>query len=126
MPPFAGRHPTKANGFMVYFGTGKYIEGPDIDAKPTGQTTQTFYGVWDENISNPSTTLGRTNLLKQEIVKPIFDSCKNIVLPNQLDTKASGRRGTMEAETKQRGMRDARPPVRVVAPWEEAPRPSPA
>lgn len=69
--PQVGRHPTKANGFMVYFGTGKYIEGPDIDAKPTGQTTQTFYGVWDENQIIPSPTRDRANLLKQEIVKEI-------------------------------------------------------
>ncbi len=69
--PQVGRHPTKAEGFMVYFGTGKYIEGPDIDAKPTGQTTQTFYGVWDENQSSPSTTFGRTNLLQQQILKEV-------------------------------------------------------
>jgi len=68
--PQVGRHPTKAEGFMVYFGTGKYFESGDND--PVNQTTnQTFYGVWDENQSNPSTTLGRTNLLQQKIVKEI-------------------------------------------------------
>jgi len=77
--PQVGRHPTKAEGFMVYFGTGKYFETGDND--PVNQTTnQTFYGVWDENQSNPSTTLGRTNLLQQKIVKEIrqgFDTDGN-------------------------------------------------
>ena len=67
--PQVGRHPTKANGFMVYFGTGKYFETGDNSQ--SGQTTQTFYGVWDENQSNPSTTLGRTNLLQQKILKEV-------------------------------------------------------
>lgn len=47
--PQVGLHPTglpKKKGVMLYFGTGKYIES--TDNTPTGQNTQTFYGVWDK------------------------------------------------------------------------------
>ena len=73
--PQVGRHPTKAEGFMVYFGTGQYIFDGDND--PMQQDTfQTFYGVWDENQSS-LTAFDRTKLLEQKIVKEIsqgFDS----------------------------------------------------
>ncbi|MGH9891720.1 MAG: pilus assembly protein, partial [bacterium] len=82
--PQVGRHPTKANGFMVYFGTGKYIEGPDIDAKPTGQTTQTFYGIWDENLSS-LTAFDRTKLLEQKIVKEISQGFDTSTPPDGTD-----------------------------------------
>lgn len=40
--PEVGEHPR--NGFMVYFGGGKYIEGTDV-----GDTTKrAIYGVWDQ------------------------------------------------------------------------------
>ena len=66
--PTIGRHPTSLAGYMVYFGTGKYLE--TTDATSAGSTTQTFYGVWDDinglsSIAAPST---RTNLLQQTVV----------------------------------------------------------
>ncbi|MGH8543454.1 MAG: pilus assembly protein [Gammaproteobacteria bacterium] len=81
--PQVGRHPTKANGFMVYFGTGKYFETGD--SSPLAQTTQTFYGVWDQNQSSPSTTLGRTNLLQQQIVKEISQGFDTSTPPDGTD-----------------------------------------
>lgn len=62
--PTVGRHPTQANSYMVYFGTGKYLETGDNSA--TSQTTQTFYGIWDKNLAT-LTTFTRTNLLAQQI-----------------------------------------------------------
>ncbi|MEE9598117.1 MAG: PilC/PilY family type IV pilus protein, partial [Acidiferrobacterales bacterium] len=44
-------HPTGENGFMVYFGTGKYLEAGDNAT--TGAPIQTFYGIWDEMGTNP-------------------------------------------------------------------------
>lgn len=44
--PMIGRHPEGLIGYMVYFGTGKYLETSDIS--PVGATPQTFYGVWDK------------------------------------------------------------------------------
>lgn len=65
--PQVGLHPT-GQGLMIYFGTGKYVESGDDS--PTGQTTQTFYGVWD----NGYPSFDRDHLLKQEIVTEITES----------------------------------------------------
>jgi len=48
---------------MVYFGTGKYLEASDTNA--SGETTQSFYGLWD----NGSVITNRTKLLAQTIVE---------------------------------------------------------
>src|SRR5262249_3273626 len=43
--PEVGAHPEKRDGFVVYFGTGKYLELGDTST--TG--VQTFYGIWDKH-----------------------------------------------------------------------------
>jgi len=64
--PTVTKHPDGSqDGFMVYFGTGKYLE--TTDNQSTGQVTQTFYGIWDKNQSS-LTAISKTNdLLQQEI-----------------------------------------------------------
>ncbi len=65
--PDVGLHPNGV-GFMVYVGTGKYIENGDNNA--TGEPTQTFYGIWDKN----ETTLlpfNRSHLRSQTIMQEI-------------------------------------------------------
>ncbi len=52
-------YPAK-RGFMVYFGTGQFLGAPDI----TTTSTQTFYGVWDNNWTLPVT---RADLVRQTI-----------------------------------------------------------
>jgi len=60
--PQVGRHPVGETGYIVYFGTGKYIE--TVDANTLGATPQTFYAVWDESgIATPT----RSNLLQQTV-----------------------------------------------------------
>ncbi len=55
---------------MVYFGTGKYFEVSDDIA--TGQTTQSFYGIWDQNQTNASVPVSRsTDLLQQTITQEV-------------------------------------------------------
>ncbi|MFM1895261.1 MAG: hypothetical protein RLZZ385_335 [Pseudomonadota bacterium] len=62
--PQATLHPDNLQGFMLYFGTGKYIEIDDNESY--FQDTQAFYGVWDKN--NPTlTAFTSANLLKQYI-----------------------------------------------------------
>ncbi len=73
----AGPHPsTKSGGafndggYMVYFGTGKYLESSDNSV--VGQQTQTLYGIWDPNLaSKPNYHSGgpRKKLLKQTILE---------------------------------------------------------
>ena len=55
-------------GFMVYFGTGKYMENADS----TSVAVQSFYGIWDKNDGSTHYTLGAgtglgANLLQQTI-----------------------------------------------------------
>jgi type IV pilus assembly protein PilY1 len=56
-------HPEGRFGFMLYFGTGKYIEPNDnaISAQPT----QAFYGIWDKDQA-PLTAFTSSKLMLQE------------------------------------------------------------
>ncbi|QBQ56273.1 pilus assembly protein [Nitrosococcus wardiae] len=68
--PQVDRHPKEIDTFMVYFGTGKYLE--TNDDSQTGQATQTFYGIWDKfNDNTKFISFTRSSLLQQEIVKEI-------------------------------------------------------
>ncbi len=63
--PTVNRHPK--GGFLVYFGTGKYLETED---KTAGSTQpQTFYAIWDkdEGTSDDIVT-SRSSLLQQSVV----------------------------------------------------------
>ncbi len=62
--PQASFHPDNLDGFMIYFGTGHYLETTDND--PAGNTTQAFYGIWDKNEAN-LTAFDSTDLLDQYI-----------------------------------------------------------
>lgn len=57
-------HPDGRDGFMVYFGTGQYLEIDDND--PVGQATQAFYGIWDKN-ENSLTAFSSSDLIVQTI-----------------------------------------------------------
>jgi len=58
--------PGQASGVMVYFGTGKYFEVGDNSA--VGQTTQTFYGIWDKNASVVRADLTQQTILHEVVV----------------------------------------------------------
>jgi len=63
-------HPT-GQGFIVSFGTGKYLEGTDV-TPASAFTTQTVYGIWDKNdntnISSQTTVPGRSVLMQQIVL----------------------------------------------------------
>ena len=62
--PQASFHPDNRAGFMLYFGTGQYLEVNDNVG--SGQTTQTFYGIWDKDTATvPS--ISKASLLEQTI-----------------------------------------------------------
>jgi type IV pilus assembly protein PilY1 len=69
--PEIGTHPAGEPGFVVYFGTGKYVETNDNSI--LSQKTQSFYGIWDKNEST-LTAFDRSDLLKQTIVEEITQS----------------------------------------------------
>ncbi len=62
--PEVGYHPSKL-GYLVYFGTGQYME--TTDNITVGSTTQTFYSVWDKNNSSANPLITRTNMVQQSI-----------------------------------------------------------
>jgi type IV pilus assembly protein PilY1 len=62
--PAVGKHPDGLAGFVVYFGTGKYLER--IDNMTTGAPTQTFYGIWDKNLLGARVL--RSDLLQQMVL----------------------------------------------------------
>jgi len=57
-------------GFMINFGTGKYIETGDNSV--VAQQTQTFYGIWDRNLAT-LTAVSRSQLLQQTITQEISE-----------------------------------------------------
>ena len=62
--PQASFHPDNLGGFMIFFGTGKYLETSDNDS--ISQTTQSFYGIWDKN-EGTLAAFSRSDLLQQSI-----------------------------------------------------------
>lgn len=69
--PQATFHPDNFPGFMVFFGTGQYLEINDNN--PLGQTTQSFYGIWDKNESS-LTAFTSADLLTQTITNQYVES----------------------------------------------------
>lgn len=64
---------------MVYFGTGKYLEGSDTDSKTP---TQSFYGLWDKNTDTQSAgshdiITNRSKLQQQEVLSSACLSANN-------------------------------------------------
>ena len=69
--PQAAVHPDNLGGFMIYFGTGKYLETSDNDS--ISQTTQAFYGIWDKN-EVTLTAFSSSDLLVQSITNQFVES----------------------------------------------------
>lgn len=63
-------HPTET-GYLIYFGTGKYIESTDNSV--ASEPNQSFYGIWDKDLST-LTTFDRDDLLQQEIENEVSQS----------------------------------------------------
>ncbi|MFL0810777.1 MAG: hypothetical protein K6L76_10215 [Agarilytica sp.] len=67
--PSVSFHPENGrDGFLIYFGTGRYIDASDNNT--SGVDTQSFYAVWDDLTSGtlPALNRGGDDYLQQEIV----------------------------------------------------------
>jgi type IV pilus assembly protein PilY1 len=60
--PYLARNPTGI-GYIVIFGTGKYIESSDSNANIT--KAMSLYGIWDQQGTTTPPTIGRSNLQSQ-------------------------------------------------------------
>ena len=69
--PQATMHPDNLQGFMIFVGSGKYLESSDNDG--FSQTTQSFYGIWDQN-GVSYTTMTSDSLLSQSITNQFAQS----------------------------------------------------
>ncbi|MGE3537585.1 MAG: pilus assembly protein [Candidatus Tectimicrobiota bacterium] len=74
--PEVGAHPDSLGGFVVYFGTGKYLE--TNDNLLTGATPQTFYGIWAKTDGVVPSITRTGNLVQQSVLSEIVVSGKTV------------------------------------------------
>ncbi len=95
--PLAVPHPN--GGFMVGFGTGKYLEHSDL----TTTATQTLYGIWDNQLDGGVSTItgGRSNLVEQEVIAEVEvnDTAYRISTNNSVDYSGHTRGWFMDLPT---------------------------
>ena len=65
--PEVGSQPTGQGGYMVHFGTGRYLTDGDNSAANTSVPVNTFYGIWDKPYTDSGTPVERAKLLAQTI-----------------------------------------------------------
>jgi type IV pilus assembly protein PilY1 len=93
--PTVIRHPL-GDGYIVLFGTGKYLES--TDNSQTGQVTQTFYGIWDKPSVN-NWSVARDELLEQKILAEVIAAqspsgyAYRVTTQNAISWKTSNRDG---------------------------------
>ena len=68
--PEVSQHPDNLGGYMVYFGTGKFLENGDTAA---GSETQAYFGIWDKDVNSNTTPVVLSNLLAQAITETTLD-----------------------------------------------------
>ena len=76
--------PHPYGGFMVSFGTGKYLEVNDVDSTVVPFTTQTLYGLWDKPGDEArSIKADRSTLVEQTIIQTTTISGSNYRIASQ-------------------------------------------
>jgi type IV pilus assembly protein PilY1 len=69
--PAEGTGHVTGTGFMINFGTGKYLEPSDVTPGTTPYLTQSYYGIWDKNDGatvSLQTTVSRNQLYEQQVL----------------------------------------------------------
>jgi type IV pilus assembly protein PilY1 len=72
--PAEGVGHVTGTGFMINFGTGKYLEPSDVTPGTNPYTTQSYYGIWDKNDGatvSLQTTVSRDQLYEQQILADV-------------------------------------------------------
>ncbi len=87
--PMALPHPE--GGYMIGFGTGKYLEHSDI----TDTSQQTLYGIWDDKTDGSVSTVtgGRTQLVEQTILGEVTVSGDSYRVTSDETVDYSSKRG---------------------------------
>jgi type IV pilus assembly protein PilY1 len=77
--PAEGVGHVTGTGFMINFGTGKYLEPSDVTPGTNPYVTQSYYGIWDKNDGltvSVQTTVSRDQLYEQQILADVTVSGK--------------------------------------------------
>jgi type IV pilus assembly protein PilY1 len=72
--PAEGVGHVTGTGFMINFGTGKYLEPSDVTPGTNPYVTQSYYGIWDKNDGvtvSLQTTVSRDQLYEQQILADV-------------------------------------------------------
>lgn len=94
--PQVSAHPAGQSGYMVYFGTGRYIE--DNDNVPSATPVQTFYGIWDRAYTGSGVPVTRADLLPQTITVATSGSVTVRQLTNTTIQWRTGNSGTCQSD----------------------------
>lgn len=93
--PVVGQHPGGLSGYMVYFGTGRYLASGD--QTPATSPVQTFYGVWDKNSNSGNTPVARADLLPQTISVTTLSGYNVRTITNTAMQWRTGNSGTCQS-----------------------------
>jgi type IV pilus assembly protein PilY1 len=97
--PEVGNHPDNLGGYMIYFGTGRYIAtAPTADNAANTSPVHTFYGVWDKSYSGSGTPVVRADLLPQTISSATVGSRSVRGLTNTTMQWRTGASGTCQSD----------------------------
>ena len=91
-----GTSHVSGSGFMINFGTGKYLENTDVTPPGPAYLTQSYYGIWDKNDGatvSLQTTATRSELMQQQVLVNVSTSAGNARVisnnqPNWSDTSS--------------------------------------
>lgn len=78
--------PHPYGGFMVSFGTGKYLEASDVDPDPSlipPFQVQTLYGVWDKPGTDARSIASRSTLVQQTVIQTVVVNDKTYRITSQ-------------------------------------------
>lgn len=89
--PEVGFQPTGQGGFMVYFGTGRYLASGDNT--PAASPIQTFYGIWDDTGSGAVSQVASSRLMPQTITQTTL-SGQNVRTVTNTQIASWGRSGS--------------------------------
>lgn len=94
--PTVGQHPDSLTGYMVYFGTGRYLVSGD--QTPASSPVHTFYGVWDKNDNSGNTPVERADLLPQTMSTTTVGGYDARTITNTTIQWRTGNSGTCQSD----------------------------
>jgi type IV pilus assembly protein PilY1 len=89
--PEVSDHPDGQSGFMIYFGTGRYLA--DGDKTPVASPIQSFYGIWDKDSGGPIPTSDTAKVDRARLRSQTISTSTTIVAGQTVRTVTDDRLG---------------------------------